>query len=330
MMHAITMRYAKRDFGVVDESGPGLAQTAEKCRTARCGDDNRNAEELCMCTIRRGIALCFAVALLPTTVVSQVTSSNASAPGQQRRIGRVQRDNCAAPDTTRRFQRGLGGDSTSNVSGASTITGGTQRSHEYPEYDVVLDVPNLCVEKIYLKVDSVTARLALNAQVANLLRVNAGADILIGNVDLTIQGVRAQALLLVDLDDVVHAVDQTLTFVDNHPEVVNQLTSTVANVGGAVGGLVNSLLLGTVRNAAGQVVQRLVDQATGSIIERTLSTAGQALSQRTIGSITSLPQVSQLTNSAGQLVRRVRDQSGTLIEYVQDAAGKLSNIRVVQ
>jgi uncharacterized protein YycO len=150
------------------------------------------------------------------------------------------------------------------------------------------------------------------------------------NVDLTIQGVRAQALLLVDLDDVVHAVDQTLTFVDNHPEVVNQLTSTVANAGGAIGGLVNSLLLGTLRNASGELVQRLVDQTTGSIIERTLSSAGQALSQRTVGSITSLPQVSQITNTAGQIVHRVRDQTGTLIEYIQDAAGKLSNIRIVR
>jgi hypothetical protein len=278
-----------------------------------------------MSTIRRGIALCFAAALLPTALAAQV-----NAPGQQRRVGRMQRDNCAGSDSTRSFRRGVGADTTSGAAGASQITGGTQRSHEYPEFDVVLDIPNVCVEKIFLKVDSVTARLALNAQVANLLRVNAGADVLIGNVELTIQGVRAQALLLVDLDDVVHAVDQTLTFVDNHPEVVNQLTSTVSNVGGAVGGLVNSLLLGTVRNAAGQLVQRLVDQTTGSIIERTLSAAGQAAAQRTIGSITSLPQVSQARNAAGQLVRRVRDQSGTLIEYVQDAAGKLSNIRVVQ
>jgi hypothetical protein len=279
-----------------------------------------------MRTIPRGITLCFAAVLLPTTLASQVNT----APGQQRRVGRMQRDNCAASDTTRRFQRGVGLDSVARPTTTSAITGGTQRSHEYPEYDVVLDIPNVCVEKIYLKVDSVTARLALNAQVANLLRVNAGADVLIGNVDLTIQGVRAQALLLVDLDDVVQAVDQTLTFIDNHPEVVNQLTSTVANVGGAVGGLVNALLLGSVRNAAGQLVQRVIDQTTGSILERTLSSAGQALSQRTVGSITSLPQVSQLTNSAGQLVRRVRDQSGKVIEYVQDTAGKLSNIRIVQ
>ena len=277
-----------------------------------------------MSTIRRGIAACLATVLLPMTLASQV-----NAPGQQRRVGRMQRENCASSDSTRGFRRAVG-DSSITTGGASQITGGTQRSHEYPEYDVVLDIPNVCVEKIYLKVDSVTARISLNAQVANLLRVNAGADVLIGNVDLTIQGVRAQALLLVDLDDVVHAVDQTLTFVDNHPEVVNQLTSTVGNLGGAVGGLVNSLLLGTVRNAAGQLVQRVVDQTSGSIIEKTLSAAGQAISQRTVGSITSLPQVSQLTNAAGQLVRRVRDQSGTLIEYVQDAAGKLSNIRIVQ
>ena len=276
-------------------------------------------------TVRRTSTL-VALAMFPATLLSQVNAS-----GQQRRVGRMRRENCAASDSSRDFRRGVGIDSTrAGAAGASQITGGTQRSHEYPEYDVVLDIPNVCVEKIYLKVDSVTARLALNAQVANLLRVNAGADVLIGNVDLTIQGVRAQALLLVDLDDVVQAVDQTLTFVDNHPEVVNQLTSTVANVGGAVGGLVNSLLLGTVRNAAGQTVQRLIDQATGSIIERTLAAAGQAATQRVVGSITSLPQVSQTRNAAGQLVRRVRDTTGKIIEYVQDAAGKLSSIRIVQ
>jgi hypothetical protein len=280
-----------------------------------------------MSTSYRVVALIFTLGVaLPAALDAQ-----ANAPGQARRVGRMQRANCAS-DTSRNFRRGIGGDSSTTAPPAGTqpITGGTPRSHEYPEYDVVLDIPNVCVEKIYLKVDSVTAHLALNAQVANLLKVNAGADVLIGNVDLTIQGVRAQALLLVDLDDVVHAVDQTLTFIDNHPEVVNQLTSTIANTGAAVGGLVNSLLLATTRNAAGQLVQRIVDQTTGSLLERTLSAAGQTIGQRTIGSITSLPQVSQLTNAAGQLVRRVRDQSGAIIEYVQDAAGKLSNIRVVQ
>ena len=291
--------------------------------------------------MRPSIASAASVAVTTLLLATVPAWGQGNPPGQQRapgqRIGRLQRSNCAAPDSARSFRQGvgqLGADSSGRAGATSPITGGTARSHEYPEYDVVLDVPALCVEKIYLKVDSLTARIALNAQVANLLRVNAGADVLIGNVDLTIQGVRAQALLLVDLDDVVHAVDQTLTFVDNHPEVVDQLTGTVANVGGAVGGLVgglvNGLSLGNLRNAAGQTVQRYIDQATGQILERTLGTAGQAATQRVVGSITSLPLVNQTRNQAGQLVKRVRDTTGAIIEYIQDAAGKLSNIRIVQ
>ena len=288
-----------------------------------------------------------ATLLLPVIAAAQQPTPGQTTPTQgmgMQRVGRMQRQNCAGTDTSFGMRRGIGGagamaggaagQPSGGVSaGTNRITGGTTRSQEYPEFDVVLDIPNVCVQKIYLKVDSLTARLALKAQVANLLRVNAGADVLIGNVDLTIQGVRAQALLLVDLDDVVQAVDQTLTFVDNHPEVVSQLTGTLQNTGAAVGGLVNNLvnglLLGTTRNSVGQTVQRLVDQTTGSIVERTLSSAGQALADRAIGSITSLPQVSQTRDAAGRLVRRVRDQTGTVIEYVQDAAGRFSSIRII-
>src|SRR5205085_6979852 len=183
---------------------------------------------------------------------------------------------CQPSDSSRAFNRALRADSLARqrtgggVAGGAQVTGGTARSHEFPEYDVVLDIPNLCVNRIFLKVDSVTARLNLNARVANLVRVDAGADVLIGTVDLTVQGVRAQALLLVDLDDVVYIVDQTLTFVDNHPEIVQQLGSTLQNTVGAVGGLVNRLLLGTVNG-----VQRLIDTGTGNILEKAVSAAGQ-------------------------------------------------------
>ena len=208
---------------------------------------------------------------------------------------RAMRQACMAGDSTRVFRRGVG--DTLTVAGAR-VTGGTPRSQSYPEYDVVLDVPNLCVERIALKVDSLTAKVSLDARVSNLVRVSAGADVLIGNVDLTIQDVRARALLLVDLDDVAYVVDQTLTFIDNHPEVVQQLGSTLQNAGGAVGGVVGEvlggvrgLLLGSTRGADGGVVQRLVNQATGDIVERTLSSAGQQLAQRVVGSILRLPVV---------------------------------------
>jgi hypothetical protein len=257
-----------------------------------------------------------------------------TAPTQRMQGTRDMHVACVGPDTGRAFRRSVG-DSlrVTRAPGDTTrpITGGTQRSRAFPEYDVVLDIPNVCVERIFLKVDSLHARLAVNAQIANLVRVNAGADVLIGNVDLTIQDVRAAALLLVDLDDVVHIVDQTLTFIDNNPQIVSQLGSTLQNTVGAVGGLVNQLLLATTRLTNGNTLQRVVDQATGNILERTLSTAGALLNERTVGSILRLPVVTETTNAAGQLVRQVRDTGGALIEYTLDrATNRLLSARLLQ
>jgi hypothetical protein len=160
--------------------------------------------------------------------------------------------------------------------------------------------------------------------------VNAGVDVLIGTVDLTIQGVRAQALLLVDLDDVVYIVDQTLTFVDNHPEVVQQLGSTLQNTVGAVGGLVNRLLLGTV-TSAGQTVQRLIDQSTGSIIEKAVTAAGQQAAERVVGNITQLPVISQATDAAGNIVKRARDAAtNAIVQYTLNKAGRLLTSSIIQ
>jgi hypothetical protein len=284
--------------------------------------------------------------LLPLAVGLLLPPAAAAQRGRtDQRAQTAARGQCAPSDSARAFRRGVGGARADSarmgrrMAGDTTgggITGGTQRSHEFPEYDVVLDVPNVCVGRIYLKVDSVTARLALNAQVANLLRVNAGADVLIGTVDLTIQGVRAQALLLVDLDDVVHVVDNTLTFIDNNPQVVRQLTGTLQNVVGTVGGLVGGalrgLVLGTTTNQLGQTVQRYINETSGAILERTLSSAGQSLAERMVGNVLNLPTVRETTTAAAnQVVRQVRDQTGAIIEYTLNrATNQLSNIRLVQ
>lgn len=281
--------------------------------------------------------------VLATSVATLVTAQQPGtpAPNTQRLQGtRNMHVACVGPDSGRTFRRAIG-DSISRTAptpGTPAITGGTDRSHEYPEYDVVLDVPNLCVEKIFLKVDSVTAKIALDAKVSNLLHISAGADVLIGNVDLTIQDVRARALLLVDLDDVVHAVDQTLTFVDNHPEVVSALTGTLQNTGAAVGGVVGDvvgavqgLLLSTSKLANGNTLQHVVDQATGNLFDKTLSAAGKVIAQKAVGSVLNLPTIKETTNAAGNLVRQVKDQAGNLIEYTLDkATNKLSNVRAIK
>jgi hypothetical protein len=222
-------------------------------------------------------------------------------------------------------------------------------------YDVVVNVPNLCVERIHLEVNNLTAHLALDAAVANLVTIQAGADVSIGEVSLEIRGVHAQALLLVDLDNVVGVVDRTLTFVDAHPEIVTQLTGTLQRTVGTVGGVANTALqpggvvdrtvgvvgqtlnnvtqpggvLSQTVNTLGQTVQTTLDQ-TGNLVERTLDTAGRVVNSRTVGALTSLPVVQQATNQAGQAVRTVRAASGALIEYTVDQAGRVLNARVVQ
>jgi len=268
-------------------------------------------------------------AFIPTMSTAQVrpgqTTARATLAGQPWQ--------CNPTDSSRAFNRALRADSLARqrtaggaVPGTQPVTGGTGRSHEFPEYDVVLDIPNLCVQRIFLKVDSVTAKLNLNARVANLVRIDAGADVLIVTVDLTIQGVRAQALLLVDLDDVVYIVDQTLTFVDNHPEIVQQLGSTLQNTVGAVGGLVNRLLMGTVNG-----VQRLVDTGTGNIIEKAVSAAGQNAAEKVVGNITQLPVISQVTDAAGNIVKRARDAAtNAIVQYTLNKAGKLLAGSIVQ
>jgi hypothetical protein len=268
-------------------------------------------------------------ALAPAIVNAQARQTN-------RGPGGGQPWQCTPTDSLRAFNRGLRADSLARdrasggqVPGA-TVTGGTLRSHEYPEYDVVLDIPNLCVNRIFLKVDTVTAKLNLNARIANLVRIDAGADVFIGNVDLTIQGIRAQALLLVDLDDVVYIVDQTLTFVDNHPEIVQQLGSTLQNVGGQVGGLVNRLLLGTVNNALGQTVQRLIDTGTGSIVEKAVGAAASGVAEKVVGNITQLPILSQTTDAGGNIIKRARDAAtNAIVEYTLSKAGKLLASKIV-
>lgn len=226
---------------------------------------------------------------------------------------------------------------------------------EYQAYDVVVSVPRLCVDRIQLDVDNLQARVALNARVANLVSVQAGADVSIRQVSVGVRGIRAEALLLVDLDNVAAVIDRTLQFVDNHPEIVTQLTGTLNNTVNTVGSVANTALqpggvvdrtvgvagqtlnnltqpggvLTQTVNTLGQTVQTTLD-ASGNLVERTLGTAGQVLNSRTLGAVTSLPVVGTATSAAGQTLRTVRTATGQLLELTLDQAGRVVGARPVQ
>ena len=90
------------------------------------------------------------------------------------------------------------------------------------DYDLVLDIPRLCIEYLELHVDSLRARVSLDARLAGMVHLSAGAGIAIDDVNLTLRNVRATALLAVDLSRVVQLVDLTMAYLDAHPELLKR------------------------------------------------------------------------------------------------------------
>lgn len=208
---------------------------------------------------------------------------------------------------------------------------GSGRPADSQGYDVVLNVPALCVDRLRLRVDDLDARISLDARVANLVRVSAGADVELGTLDLGIEGVRARALLLIDLENVVQVVDRVLGFIDAHPEIVDQLAGTVEGLAGTVGSVAGSALapggaLSETVNTLGQTVRTTLDGA-GNLVETTVDTAGNVVGSRTLGALTDLPVVGETRDAAGSLVRSARLPGGGLVEYTLDAAGRVTGVR---
>jgi len=174
--------------------------------------------------------------------------------------------------------------------------------------DVLLDIPNLSIEQLTVDVNNLQVHLAVDAQLANLLHLTAGADARIDNVRIDLRGVRAQATLIVRLDNVRAIIERTLQTLDNNPQIVSQLLSTVDNTVGTVGGVANNAVntVGGVANAA---------LRNGQLLN--LAAAGLTEVSRTAGAV------------AGQTVRQVTDRSGQALEVVTDAANRIVSWRRV-
>ncbi|ADV66426.1 hypothetical protein [Deinococcus maricopensis] len=230
------------------------------------------------------------------------------------------------------------------------------REAESGNPDVLLDIPNVSVEQITLEVDDLQAHVALDARLANLLKLTAGADVSIAKVKLDIKGVRAQALLKVNLDNVERIIDRTLTTIDRNPQILEKLLTTVDNTVSTVGGVANNALqpggvvdkavgtvggtlsnvtqpgglLGQTVNNLGQTVQRVLD-ASGNIVERTVTPAGEVLGQAVnVGTLSSLKVLKETTNAAGQVVRQIQDTSGAVFEVTLDQNNKVIAYRLLQ
>ncbi len=198
---------------------------------------------------------------------------------------------------------------------------GTAAEREYEAYalsgiedprgdpDVLLDVPALKVDSIHLDLDNLDARVALRAQVLDLVKLNAGVDAHLGKLRIDIKGVEAQALLKVRLDRVAAIVDRVLTTVDRNPELVQSLGRTIEDVGRGSGKALGE---------TGEAVED-VGEGAGGAVQDAGSGAGQAVGEIGEGANQA---VGQLGEGAGQAVGDVGQGAGQAVGDVGEGAGQ--------
>ncbi|GAA1668126.1 hypothetical protein GCM10009733_077070 [Nonomuraea maheshkhaliensis] len=182
-----------------------------------------------------------------------------------------------------------------------------ETSWEAADPDVYLDVPMVKVEELDLDVQDLRAKVSLQAEVLDLLRLNVGADVVLGSVNLTIKGVEAQAVLQVRLDNVARIIDRVLTTIDDNPQILEHVTrelgAAVHDLGTGAGHAVRDVGVG-----AGHAVRDL-GAGTGGAVRDVGAGAGTAV--RDVGA------------GAGEVVRDVGTGAGGAVRDVGPGAGEV-------
>src|SRR5215213_10453734 len=98
------------------------------------------------------------------------------------------------------------------------------------EPDVVLDVPELEVDRITLEVRDLRAHVSILAELANLLNISVGVDARLDEVKLEIEGVEAEAHLVARLRNVRIILVKALDTIGEHPEILRILARSLTRV----------------------------------------------------------------------------------------------------
>jgi hypothetical protein len=138
---------------------------------------------------------------------------------------------------------------------------------------VYLNVPELHVGRIELGVEELQADINLNAKVAGLVTVNAGVQVSVQKINITIADVDVQLELIVRLGHLVDIVERVFDSLDLNPlliGLINNVTDLVGDVIGAVDGLLGSITQGgTTLNFLvdnlGNIVQEVVGGPNGGV-----------------------------------------------------------------
>ncbi|KAI1098255.1 hypothetical protein F4804DRAFT_132199 [Jackrogersella minutella] len=153
-----------------------------------------------------------------TTSQLQATATNTITPtGTNTNTASSSSDTVSSPVT-----------STGGSSGSGTTTSVASYGSSPP--DVLLKVPELHVGRIELDVDNMSAEINLAAQIANLVEINAGVQIGITKVNITIADVDANLDLVIRLGNLADIVNRTLESLNLNPLLINILNETTSLV----------------------------------------------------------------------------------------------------
>ncbi|MGH3106084.1 MAG: E3 binding domain-containing protein [Rubrobacteraceae bacterium] len=98
--------------------------------------------------------------------------------------------------------------------------------------DVTLDVPSLKVEELMLEVENLRHRTSMQADLADMVKLNVGVETVIDGAKLELRGVDAQTFLKARLDNVRAILSQALDTIDNNPEILQKIARIAEETAG--------------------------------------------------------------------------------------------------
>jgi hypothetical protein len=196
------------------------------------------------------------------------------------------------------------------------------------EPDVVVDIPVVKVDEIHFELDDLEARVALHAEVLDLVKLSVGVHVQLGKVELNIKGVEAQALLRARLDHVTAIIDRVLTTLDRNPEVLQSIGRTLEPVGEGAGKAVGEVgegankAVGQIGEGAGGAVEDVGEGAEGAVKDVGKG-AGGAVEDVGGGAGKAVGEVGE---GAGQAVGGLGEGAGQAVGGLGQGAGALGGL----
>lgn len=207
----------------------------------------------------------------------------------------------------------------SNSTGSTTASSSVAATSGPP--DVYLNVPELHVGRIELDVDNLQADINLAATVASLVTINAGVQVSLQTLNLTISEVDAELELIVRLGNLVNIVNRVFQSIDLNPllvSVANATTSLLSDVVGEV-----DSLLGTITQG-GTTLSFIVDNL-GNIVQQVAGTGGNTVSSIVGNYLTNMTATGSATNLGNGLTQQAYSYSplNALVDVVTNTAGQV-------